>query len=80
MSTGPSELLSANAEFHGDLVRNIPRHPPLPVFTTSHRQSTADWAVAVAARRAGVFPTRAALATRPIRLRQCHQLQLRLQP
>lgn len=65
MSTGPSNLLSANAEFHGDLVRNIPGIRRSQDLYDDLTANPADWAVAVTAEESGRIPTAAALATRP---------------
>jgi hypothetical protein len=62
-STGA--LLSANAEFHGDLVRNIPGIRRSQNLFDDLTANPADWAVAMAAEESGRIPTAAALATRP---------------
>ena len=60
-----SDLLSANAEFHGDLVRNIPGIRRSQNLFDDLSANPADWAVAMAAEESGRIPTAAALATRP---------------
>ncbi len=60
-----AELLAANVDFHGDLVRNIPG-----IRTSQHlfddlSSDPADWDVAIAAEAANRTPTDAALITRP---------------
>lgn len=59
------DLLSANAEFHGDLVRNIPGIRRSQNLFDDLTANPADWAVAMAAEESGRIPTSAALATRP---------------
>jgi hypothetical protein len=60
-----SDLLSANAEFHGDLVRNIPGIRRSQNLFDDLTANPADWAVAMAAEESGRIATSAALATRP---------------
>ena len=60
-----ADLISANVDFHRDLVRNIPgaRQSQNPFDDLSH--DPADWDVAIAAEAAQRIPTAAALITRP---------------
>ena len=60
-----SELFSANAEFHGDLIRNIPGIRRSQNLFDDLTSDPSDWAVAVAAEESGRIPTASALATRP---------------
>ena len=60
-----NELFSANAEFHGDLIRNIPGIRRSQNLFDDLTSDTADWGIAVAAEESGRIPTAAALATRP---------------
>ena len=61
----PSELFSANADFHGDLVRNIPGIRRSQNLFDDLSPDPDDWAVAVAAEQSGRIPTATAIATRP---------------
>lgn len=60
-----NELFSANAEFHGDLIRNIPGIRRSQNLFDDLTADPADWAIAMAAEESGRIPTAAALATRP---------------
>ncbi len=60
-----SELFSTNAEFHGDLVRNIPGIRRSQNLFDDLTSDPADWAVAVAAEASERIPTATAIATRP---------------
>ena len=60
-----NELFSANAEFHGDLIRNIPGIRRSQNLFDDLTADPADWAIAVAAEESGRIPTAAALVTRP---------------
>ena len=58
-------LFSSNAEFHGDLVRNIPGIRRSQNLFDDLTADPADWAIAMAAEESHRIPTAAALATRP---------------
>ncbi|MEP6608454.1 MAG: RES family NAD+ phosphorylase [Burkholderiaceae bacterium] len=60
-----SELLSANAEFHGDLIRNIPGIRRSQSLFDDLTADPADWAIAVAFEESDRIPTTTAIATRP---------------
>ncbi len=60
-----SELFATNAEFHGDLIRNIPGIRRSQNLFDDLASDPVEWAVAVAAEESGRIPTAAALATRP---------------
>ncbi len=60
-----SGLLSVNADFHGDLVRNIPGIRRSQNLFDDLTSDPADWAVAVAAEQNERIPTTTAIATRP---------------
>lgn len=60
-----NELFSANADFHGDLVRNIPGIRRSQNLFDDLASDPADWAIAVAAEQSERIPTAAAIATRP---------------
>ena len=60
-----ADLLSANADFHDDLLRNIPGiRESQPLFDDLSRDP-ADWDIAIAAEAAQRIPTASALITRP---------------
>jgi hypothetical protein len=59
------DLLSANVDFHGDLVRNIPGVRQSQDLFDDLSSDPADWQVAMAADAAARIPTTAALITRP---------------
>jgi len=60
-----ADLLSANIDFHDDLIRNIPGiRQSQNLFDDLSRDST-DWDIAIAAESAERIPTAAALISRP---------------
>ena len=60
-----SELFSANADFHGDLVRNIPGIRRSQNLFDDLTSDPADWAIAMAVEQSERIPTETAIATRP---------------
>jgi len=60
-----SELFSANADFHGDLIRNIPGIRRSQNLFDDLASEPADWALAVAVEESERIPTATAIATRP---------------
>ena len=60
-----ADLLSANVDFHDDLVRNIPGTRESQNLFDDLSSEPADWDVAIAAESAQRIPTAAALITRP---------------
>lgn len=60
-----ADLLSANVDFHDDLVRNIPGARKSQNLFDDLSSEPADWDVAIAAESAQRIPTAAALITRP---------------
>jgi hypothetical protein len=60
-----ADLLSANVDFHDDLVRNIPGARESQNLFDDLSSDPADWDVAIAAEGAQRIPTVAALITRP---------------
>jgi hypothetical protein len=60
-----AELFAANADFHGDLVRNIPGLRESAHLFDDLSADPADWEAAIAAEGTGRVPTAAALITRP---------------
>lgn len=60
-----SELFAANADFHGDLIRNIPGIRHSQNLFDDLTSDPADWAIAVAAEQSERIPTATAIATRP---------------
>lgn len=60
-----ADLLSANVDFHGDLVRNIPGIRKTQQLFDDLSDDPADWDIAMAAESAERIPTAAALITRP---------------
>jgi hypothetical protein len=61
----PPDLFAANADFHGDLARNIPGIRASQHLFDDLSSDPADWAVAIAAEGAERIPTSAALISRP---------------
>jgi hypothetical protein len=59
------DLFAANADFHGDLVRNIPGIRPSQHLFDDLSPDAADWDIAIAAEGAKRSPTAAALISRP---------------
>jgi hypothetical protein len=60
-----ADLFSANADFHDDLVRNIPGIRESQHLFDDLSDDAADWDVAIAAEAAQRIPTTSALITRP---------------
>jgi len=60
-----ADLVSANVDFHDDLVRNIPGARASQNLFDDLSSDPADWEVAIAAEGAERIPTAAALITRP---------------
>lgn len=60
-----ADLLGANVDFHGDLVRNIPGIRRSQHLFDDLSSDPADWALAIAAESAERIPTAAALISRP---------------
>jgi hypothetical protein len=60
-----ADLLSANVDFHGDLVRNIPGIREAQRVFDDLSDDARDWDIAIAAESAQRIPTPAALITRP---------------
>ncbi len=60
-----ADLVSANVDFHDDLVRNIPGTRASQHLFDDLSSDPADWEVAIAAEGAQRIPTAAALITRP---------------
>lgn len=60
-----ANLLSANVDFHDDLVRNIPGLRKSQNLFDDLSSDPADWEVAIAAEGAQRIATAAALITRP---------------
>lgn len=60
-----ASLFSANAELHGDLIRNIPGIRRSQNLFDDLSVDPADWSIAVAAEESQRIPTVAALTTRP---------------
>lgn len=60
-----AQLLSANADLHRDLVRNIPGARPSQHLFDDLSADPADWDIAIAAEGEQRIPTAAALITRP---------------
>ena len=59
------DLVAANVDFHGDLVRNIPGIRESQHLFDDLSPDPADWDVAIAAEAAARIPTDAAAITRP---------------
>src|SRR4051794_35383303 len=60
-----ADLFSANADFHDDLVRNIPGIRESQPLFDDLSDDPADWDIAIAAEAAQRIPTASALITRP---------------
>jgi hypothetical protein len=60
-----ADLFSANADFHDDLVRNIPGIRESQHLFDDLSDDAADWDIAIAAEAAQRIPTASALITRP---------------
>ena len=60
-----ADLLAANIDFHGDLVRNIPGIRESQNLFDDLSSDSTDWDIAIAAEGAERIPTAAALITRP---------------
>jgi hypothetical protein len=60
-----SQLFAANADFHGDLIRNIPGIRKSQHLFDDLTADPVDWAVAIAAESRERIPTSTALITRP---------------
>lgn len=60
-----SRLYASNADFHGDLVRNIPGIRKSQHLFDDLTSDPADWAVAIAAESRERIPTATAIVTRP---------------
>lgn len=60
-----ADLVSANVDFHDDLVRNVPGTRASQHLFDDLSSDPADWEVAIAAEGAQRIPTAAALITRP---------------
>jgi hypothetical protein len=60
-----ADLFAANADFHGDLARNIPGIRTSQNLFDDLSPEPADWAIAIAAEGAERIPTAAALISRP---------------
>ena len=63
--TLPLGLLSVNADYHGDLVRNIPGIRQSQHLFDDLSEEPGDWEIAIAAEASGRSQTDAALITRP---------------
>ena len=60
-----ADLVAANVDFHGDLVRNIPTIRESQQLFDDLSADAADWDVAIAAEAATRIPTDAPVVTRP---------------
>lgn len=60
-----ADLVAANVDFHGDLVRNIPGVRKSQQLFDDLSSDPADWDIAVATEAAARIPTAAAAITRP---------------
>ena len=60
-----ADLFAANADFHDDLVRNIPGIRKSQSLFDDLSPDPEDWAIAIAAEGAERIPTAAALISRP---------------